>query len=116
MGLIQSFMALALARKRNKLSQSKLAKMVGTIAITIGRYEIGKIKPSIDVAAKIADAFGVTLDYLLGDAYKADLFKDPAMLQRLSDLEKLDEKNKSHILSVLDGFLQSVKIKNIAAL
>ncbi len=38
------------------------------------------------------------------------------MLQRLSDLEKLDEKNKSHILSVLDGFLQSVKFKNIAAL
>ncbi len=37
------------------------------------------------------------------------------MLQRLSDLDKLDEKNKSQILSVLDGFLQSVKIKNIAA-
>ena len=72
--------------------------------------------PSIEVAKNIAGYLGTTEGYLLGESDKADLFKDPIMLQRFGDLEKLDEKNKSHILSVLDGFLQSVKFKNIAAL
>jgi hypothetical protein len=72
--------------------------------------------PSIEVAKKIAGFLDTTIGYLLGETEKSDLFKDPAMLKRLSDLEKLDEKNKSHILSVLDGFLQSVKFRNIAAL
>lgn len=82
----------------------------------VGRYERDEMTPSIEVAKNIASLLTTTVGYLLGETDEADLFKDPAMLKRLSDLEKLDEENKSHILSVLDGFLQSVKFKNIAAL
>ena len=46
----------------------------------------------------------------------ADLFKDPVMLQRLAELDRMDNTEKSHILHVLDGFIKSVKLKNIAAL
>ena len=64
--------------------------------------------------------FGVCLGssrgYLLGETEKADLFKDPVMLNRLSEIDQMDKENKSHILHVLDGFIKSVKIKNIAAL
>ncbi len=87
-----------------------------TSVSVISRYERDEMTPSIEVAKNIAGFLETTVGYLLGEADKADLFKDPAMLQRLNDLKKLDDKNKSHILSVLDGFLQSVKIKNIAAL
>ncbi len=51
----------ATARKKKKLSQSDLAKKVGTIAVTIGRYERNKIRPSIDIATKIADARSMSL-------------------------------------------------------
>jgi len=88
----------------------------GTSGPIVGRYERDEMTPSIEVAKNIAGYLNTTVGYLLGESDNAELFKDPAMLQRLSDLEKLDEKNKSHILSVLDGFLQSVKFKNIAAL
>jgi len=38
------------------------------------------------------------------------------MLKRLNEIEKMDTEDKSHILHVLDGFIKSVKLKNIAAL
>lgn len=98
------------------MRQTDIGKLIGTSGDIIGKYERDEMTPSIEVAKNIAGFLETTVGYLLGEADKADLFKDPAMLQRLSDLEKLDDKNKSHSLSVLDGFLQSVKIKNIAAL
>ena len=53
-------------RKRLKWSQDELAKKVGTSAPIIGRYERNEIKPAIDTAKAIADALGVTIDFLLG--------------------------------------------------
>jgi hypothetical protein len=46
----------------------------------------------------------------------ADLFKDPAMLNRLTELENMEAHDKSHILHVFDGFIKSVRLRNIAAL
>ena len=70
----------------------------------------------IEVAKKIAGFLDTTVGYLLGETEKADLFKDPVMLQRLVELDKMENSEKSHILHVLDGFIKSVKLKNIAAL
>ena len=47
-------------RKKSKLSQNDLGKAVGTSGDIIGRYERDEVKPSIEVAIKIADAL-VTL-------------------------------------------------------
>ncbi|SFB86187.1 hypothetical protein SAMN05421780_101797 [Flexibacter flexilis DSM 6793] len=73
--------------------------------------------PSIDVAKNISNHLNTTVGYLLlGETDKVDLFKDPVMLQRLAELDKMETTEKSHILHVLDGFIKSVKLKNIAAL
>ncbi|MCX8662503.1 hypothetical protein [Gilliamella sp. B2911] len=56
------------------------------------------------------------MGYLLGETDKADLFKDPVMLQRLAELDNMQSEDKNHILHVLDGFIKSVKLKNIATL
>jgi len=37
-------------------------------------------------------------------------------MKRIEDIDKLDPENKKHLLSVVDGFVQALKIKNIAAL
>jgi hypothetical protein len=63
--------------------------------------------------AKILDT---TVGYLLGEAANIDLLKDPAMLKRLNEIEKIGTEDKTHILHVLDGFIKSVKLENIAAL
>lgn len=93
-----------------------MAEIFNTSHTSIGKYERDEMIPSTEAAKKLAKILDTSVAYLLGETEKVDLFKDPAMLKRLNELEKLDEKNKSHILSVLDGFLQSVKLKNIAAL
>lgn len=38
------------------------------------------------------------------------------MLNRFNDIEKLDPENKKYLLSVVDGFIQALKIENIAVL
>ena len=63
--------------------------------------------------AKISDT---TVGYLLGESENKDLLKDPAMLKRLNEIEKMDNEDKAHILHVPDSLIKPVKLKNIAAL
>jgi len=101
-------------RKQLKWSQTDLAKKIGTSAPIVGRYEREEIKPSIDVASKIADALGVTVDYLLG---KSDnMILDKKNLQRLEDIEQLPEEDKNHIFYAIDNLIKAAKLKNIAAM
>lgn len=38
------------------------------------------------------------------------------MPKRFNEIEKMDNEDKGSILKVLDGFIKSVRLKNIAAL
>lgn len=107
---------IAALRKASKMSQTELAKALSTSTSVIGRYERDEMTPSVDAAKKLAKILNTTVGYLLGETDKADLFKDPEMLKRLNEIEKMDDTDKGHILSVIDGFIKSIKLKNIAAL
>jgi transcriptional regulator with XRE-family HTH domain len=106
---------IAALRKENKMSQGDLAKMLNTSISVIGRYERDEMKPSIEVAQKIAGFLNTTVGYLLGETEDAELFKNPSMLQRLKELNSLPEKDKDYILYALDGLLQNVKAKKAFA-
>lgn len=95
-------------RKKKRLSQKELAKKVGTISVTIERYERDEIKPSSDIATKIADALEVSLDYLTG---KTNIELDNAIIKRVVEIQNLPDKDKKHILYALDGLLQNVRTK-----
>ncbi len=69
--------------------------------------------PSIGAAQKIAKLGGTTVGYLLGETDEENILKDPEMLKRLNKIEKMEDTDKGHILSVIDGFIKSIKIKNI---
>ncbi|MFD1128601.1 helix-turn-helix transcriptional regulator [Paenibacillus provencensis] len=49
-------------RARHKLSQQDLAKKIGATRQTIGLIEKGDYSPSVILALKIADSFGVTVE------------------------------------------------------
>ncbi|GGX35369.1 helix-turn-helix domain-containing protein [Aquimarina muelleri] len=102
---------LAFARKQKKIKQSDLGKMVGTSGDIIGKYERGENTPSIDVATKIADALGVTLDYLVKDGEYEQIDKET--LKRLQDIQQLTPENKDHVFALLDAFLKQVKLQSI---
>ena len=48
------------------MKQTQLAKKIGSSNVTICRYLNGGRVPRLDVIAKIAAVFGVSVDYLLG--------------------------------------------------
>ena len=102
---------LSFARKQKKIRQADLGKMVGTSGDIIGKYERGENTPSIEVAAKIADALGVTLDYLIKDGEYEQI--DEETLKRLKEIQKLSPENKSHVFALLDAFIKQTKLQAI---
>jgi transcriptional regulator with XRE-family HTH domain len=91
-------------RKDKNLSREQLGKLIGTSGAIIGRYERGDMKPSIEIAAKIAEALEVSLDYLVGSS--AIVVKDKKMLYRLELLESISTEDKNTILKVVDSYLK----------
>ncbi len=57
-----------LKRLRNdkEITQKELAKYLGVSDRSVGYYETGQRTPPPDILKKIADFFGVSVDYLLG--------------------------------------------------
>ena len=54
-------------RKEHKITQEQLASIIGVERSSIGKYEgKSRIIPSDDIKRRIADYFGVSIDYLLG--------------------------------------------------
>lgn len=103
-------------REAKGLSQKELAKLLNTSYSVIGKYERDEMQPSIEAAKKIAKLVSTTVGYLLGETDEENILKDPEMLKRLNEIEKMDNEDKGSILKVLDGFIKSVRLKNIAAL
>jgi len=53
-------------RTRRNLTQQVVAEHLGCSSVVYSRYERGTRQPSIEVLLKLADLFGVTVDFLLG--------------------------------------------------
>jgi len=91
------------------MTQGDLGKAVGTSGDIIGKYERDEINPSIDTAAKVADALGVTLDYLVKDAEYQNIDQDA--LTRLKLIEKLPQDERSHLFATMDAFFAKNKLQ-----
>jgi ribosome-binding protein aMBF1 (putative translation factor) len=63
----------------------------------------------------LAALLKTSVSYILEDIKEVSIFKDPVMLNRFNDIEKLDPEKK-HLLSVVGGFVKALKFKNIATL
>ncbi len=61
---------LKLLRENQGLSQQELADRLGIRQSTVGMWENGTNKPRNSTLVKIADYFGVSVDYLLGNTSK----------------------------------------------
>ena len=97
-------------RKQKKLSQADVGKMLDIDGDAYGRYERNEVRPSIEMAARIADVDKVSLDYLIG---KTDLAFDDDTLKRMEEISKLSDKNKEVVYTFLDSFLATNKIQGI---
>lgn len=75
--------------KQLKLEKGLIANAIGVDKTTYNKYETGKSQPDFDTVQKLADFFGVSVDYLLGrsDTRNSDIIegaiKDDPELERI---------------------------------
>jgi transcriptional regulator with XRE-family HTH domain len=75
----------------------------------IGKYERGENLPSIEVIVKLAKAFEVSVDYLLGEGLNASYDKE--MVKRLDEVEHLPADEKQRIYYFMDLVIRDHKTK-----
>jgi transcriptional regulator with XRE-family HTH domain len=107
-----------LARKKKNWTQTELADAIGTIRDLIGKYERDEMKPSIEVAGKIADALESSLDYLVRDKTPTTETDNKYMPEQfaplLTKLNKLSQGDVAHVLAVVDAFIAKTKLQSIS--
>ncbi|WP_291913301.1 helix-turn-helix transcriptional regulator [Chitinophaga sp. CB10] len=95
-------------RKRKNWSQADLAKAVEASCDIIGKYERNENSPSIEMAVKIADAFDVTIDYLIDNGKYAAYDKD--VIERIEDIQALDANTRTTLFNVIDTYLRDYQV------
>lgn len=96
-------------RDKNGFSQSDLADKSQVSRVMIGKYERGEAIPSIDAAKKIADALGISLDYLVGETSQTSF--DKRTLERIQELELLEENKKLTLYDLIDTYIRDCKTR-----
>jgi transcriptional regulator with XRE-family HTH domain len=94
-------------------SQSDLANKSDVSRVMIGKYERGEAVPSLDAAKKIADAFEVTLDYLVGESKNISF--DKKTLKRFEDLQLIDESKRNTLFDLIDTYIRDSKTRQAYA-
>lgn len=97
--------------KRNNITEHKLLAECGLALSSMSIWKSGKAKPSYDALIKIADYFGVSIDYLVGresPAVAAPMPQTSPDLQRIIDAwPRLTEGQRTIFRTQMDVFEQS---------
>ncbi|MCH7403884.1 helix-turn-helix domain-containing protein [Belliella kenyensis] len=94
-------------------SQGDLTQQIGASREIIGKYERNENLPSIEMVAKMARAFGVTVEFLIGEGENASYDKET--VDRINNIQKMDEGTKNVLFNVIDTYIQNFKTKQAFA-
>jgi transcriptional regulator with XRE-family HTH domain len=97
-------------RKKNKWSQDELGQKTGLHPKHISRCENDATIPTTETLKKFADAFGVSLDYLLSEdpltpAPSSATLEDSELLGYFKRVEALPQEQKKVVKEILDAIL-----------
>ena len=97
-------------RENKKESQQKLAMLLNVSQTMISRYELEQAYPDVEMLIKLAEHFGVSVDYLIGLSES----KLPYTKSNLSEQEqqmlflfkRLSKTQKEKAVSYIEGMLE----------
>lgn len=91
-------------RKEQKLTQKTVADNIGIAQQTYAGYESGKHEPSIEIAIRLSDFYGLSLDYITGrfsgiygEYIDEEEFLDLILRYSLSYYARAEQTNKEQI-------------------
>ncbi|MDE2111107.1 MAG: helix-turn-helix transcriptional regulator [Alphaproteobacteria bacterium] len=91
------------AREKRGMRQEQLAERASLQGSAISHFETGKRKPSFDNLRRLADALGVSTDYLLGRTDELEGHAAPNdPLYR--DVKRLNKKNRDLASQIIRSF------------
>lgn len=97
-------------------SQAQLAHRLDIHQKQISGYERGVHVPQTDLLIRIAEIFGVSLDYLaFADRPDADVagIADRELLEKLQALDQLPDADRAVVKSVLDTYITKHRIQQL---
>lgn len=86
-------------RKTKGLTQAQLCKVLNIAQPTLSGYETGNYEPDQDTLGRIADYFGVTVDFILGRENHTTIDTTPRAIQ-IKDLAIQDEVELNDIFRI----------------
>ena len=97
-------------RHQERLTQEDLAKRLGVSRSAIGMYERGKREPDLKTLEKIADIFGVDMNFILnhpgsGSGSSADTIS----AEYYTKFSALDQADQLKALGYIEGLLSEKK-------
>jgi len=91
-----------------------LAKKLEASREIIGKYERNENLPSVEMVAKMAKVFDVTVDYLIGEGESASSY-DKETVERINSIQKMDDGTRNILFNLIDTYIQNFKTKQAFA-
>lgn len=104
-------------REARKLTQARLAELIGVNPRAYNRWERGNFVPQLDTLIKIADVLNVTLDELSGRAtiVQTPAVHNPKLYALLQEVDTLSDEDQQALVILMDSLVKRAKMNRILA-
>ena len=105
-------------RKDNNITQATLAKQIQISLPQLVRYETKDVQPTAETLNRIANVFGVSMDFLVNgklDEKAKNPIHNAELLRQFIAVENMEEDDKSVISKLIDAFITKKQIQKLAS-
>lgn len=105
-------------RNDKGLSQSELSEVAGIHYMHLSKYERGVARPSAAILKKLANALGVSADYLIeggAEDIATGEFTDRDFLSLFLEIEKFPEEDQLMVKRFLNALVREKKLEQLMA-
>lgn len=99
-------------RTLKKMSQKEVAISLNMDQPQYSRIESGKVEPTLTTLEKIANVFEVSLSELVKESNEIDKEINLPLLEKVKQIDGLEEKEKQSILTIIDIALAKKRFKD----
>lgn len=92
-------------RKKEQKTQQEIANILNVSQQTYAKYELGVCEPTIETLSKLANFYGVTVDYLIGRDANEFAYLSAEEKTLIVNFRKLSTYNQAKIVGEVAGIL-----------
>lgn len=109
---------ITLLRKQKGMTQNDLADKAGISKAQMSRYMTKDAQPSAQVLSKLADALGVSADYLLNgdtDAKAMASLSHAEVIEQYKEVDQLPADERATVIKVVSALLRDYRTRKAYA-